>query len=156
MAVTAGWVDATPFRAHVRFLMAVGAISSDDLATLAEISGRALDHLLHGRSGRVVRRISTEMARRLITITADDVRGLPWRLEPTERARAQLAHLRRTGRTDTEIAVLAGVSTTALADLDGPAGHCTQLTTLRLTTAARAFRGDEEPRRRPVTAPMAA
>ena len=48
MAVTAGWVDATPFRAHVRFLMAVGAISSADLATLAEISGRALDRLAGG------------------------------------------------------------------------------------------------------------
>ncbi len=156
MAITAGWVDATPFRAHVRFLMGVGAISSSDLATLAEISARAIDHLLHGRSGRVVRRISTEMARRLITITADDVRGLPWRLVPTERARAQLVHLRRTGRTDSEIAVMVGVSATDLANLDGPVAHCSELTSLRLATAARALRGEEEPRRRSTAAPMAA
>lgn len=156
MATTAGWVDATPFRAHVRFLLAVGDISSSDLATLADISGRAIEHLLVGRSGRAMRRISTEMARRLITITADDVRGLPWRLVPTERARAQLVHLRRTGRTDSEIAELVGVSATALTDLDGPAGHCSQLTTLRLTTAARAFGGEEERRRRSAAAPIAA
>lgn len=156
MAVTVGWVDATPFRAHVRFLMAVGAISGRDLATLAAISDRAVEHLVHGRSGRAVRRISIEMARRLIEVTADDVRGLPWRLVPTERARTQLAHLRWTGRTDSEIAELAGVSATALADLDGAAGHCSQLTTLRLTTAARTLWGEEEPRRRPATLPMAA
>ena len=156
MAVTAGWVDATPFRAHVRFLMAVGAISSRDLATLAGVSGLAIDHLLHGRSGRAVRRISTEMARRLITITAGDVRGLTWRLVPTDRARAQLVHLRRTGRTDSEIAELARVSATDLADLDAPAGHCSQLTTLRLTTAAQALRGEEGPRRGSITLPTAA
>jgi hypothetical protein len=135
--LAAGWVDASPFRAHLRFLTAVGSLTTEDVATLAGISGAAADHLLHGRSGRAVRRISPEVARRLISISANDVRSLRWRLVPAEKAQAPLARLRRVGCSDAEIAELAGASLVEVAALAGPSRHCSQLLVLRLTSAAR-------------------
>lgn len=133
-----GWVDAAPFRAHLRFLSGVGSLTTEDVATLAGISTSAADHLLHGRAGRSVRRISPEVARRLLAITANDVRSMRWRLGPARRARLALAALRRAGRTDAEIAELAGISATDLAELAGSAEHCSQLLIIRLTTVARS------------------
>lgn len=157
MAVLASqWVDATPFRAHLRFLMAVGSLSIGDISTLAGISSPATRHLLNGRDGRAVRRISPQMARKLIAVSVDDVRGLPWRLVPAERARTQLARLRDTGRADAEIADLAGVSAVDLVRLDGPAEHCSQLLTVRLTATVEAQGSRPAAGRRAAGLPVAA
>ncbi len=43
------WVDARPFRAQLRYLMASGSLSVDDVAAVAGISPRLADRLLHGR-----------------------------------------------------------------------------------------------------------
>jgi hypothetical protein len=150
-----GWVDAAPFRAQLRFLTAIGSLSPADVATLAGISRAAAEHLLYGRAGRPVRRISPDMARRLLAVSADDVRGLPWRLVPVEKAQAQLARLRRSGRSDGQIAELAGVSAIELAALDRADRHCSQLLTLRLTATARNEPG-QLPQRRRAALPAAA
>ncbi len=155
MAALATWVDATPFRAHLRFLMAVGSLSAADVAALAGISSRAAEHLLHGRGGRVQRRISPEMGRRLISVTATDVRGLRWRLVPADRARAQLGRLRRAGHTDVEIAALAGITVAEMTDLQR-SQHCSELTAVRLTAVARAQDAQPAPRGRPGALPTAA
>jgi len=134
-----GWVDAAPFRAHLRFLTGVGLLTIEDLATLADISVSAADHLLHGRAGRAVRRISPEMARRLLAISANDVRSMRWRLGPAEKAQIPLAELRRAGHSDAEIAEVAGISATELAELATRPQHCSQLLIIRLTTMARCY-----------------
>lgn len=134
----AGWVDAIPFRAHVRFLMSVGALSAADVATVAGVSVTAVDHLLSPRGGDRVRRVSPDTARRLLALTAEDVRGLRWQLVPAHRARAKLDTLRKAGWTDGRIAERARVDVGDLARLDGSEQHCSALLTLRLTAAARA------------------
>ena len=68
------WVDAGPFRAQLRFLMASGSLTVDDVAAVAGISARLADRLLHGRDGRPLRRISPDTARRLIQISDQQVR----------------------------------------------------------------------------------
>ncbi len=157
MAVLAStWVDATPFRAHLRFLMGVGAMTPYDVAALAGISTSAAEHLLHGHAGRTVRRISPEMGRRLLAVSAADVRALPWRLVPVDKARPALQRLRSTGLSDAEIAELAGVSAVELAGLDRPVHHCSQLLSLRLSSAAEAVERTSEPRRRRHSGPLAA
>lgn len=149
------WVDATPFRAHLRFLMAVGSLSIADIAAFAGISSTAAEHLLSGRRGRPLRRISPEMARRLISVTASDVRGLRWRLMPADKARAQRARLRRLGHSDAEIAALAGLPVLEVTGLSRSA-HCSELLTVRLMATARAQDAHMTPRRRSVVLPAAA
>ena len=133
-----GWVDATPFRAHVRFLMSVGDLSAADVATVAGVSVTAVDHLLSARGGDRARRVSPDTARRLLALTAEDVRGLRWHLVPAHRARARLDTLRKAGLSDARIAELARVDIADLARLDGADQHCSALLSLRLTAAARA------------------
>lgn len=155
VVLAGGWVDAAPFRAHLRFLTAVGSLTTDDVAALAGISASAADHLLNGRAGRSVRRISPEVARRLIGISTADVRGLPWRLVPAEKALTQLARLRRSGFSDIQIAELAGVSPIELAALSDAPRHCSQLLTIRLTATAQSQDG-RLPSHRPAALPQAA
>jgi hypothetical protein len=130
-----GWVDATPFRAHVRFLMSVGTLSAADVATVAGVSVTAVAHLLSARGGDRARRLSPDTARRLLALSADDVRGLRWHLVPAHRARAKLETLRKAGLSDGRIAERARVDIGDLARLDGNAQHCSALLNLRLTAA---------------------
>jgi len=130
-----GWVDATPFRAHVRFLMSVGMLSAADVATVAGVSVAAVAHLLSARGGDRARRLSPDTARRLLALSADDVRGLRWHLVPAHRARAKLETLRKAGLSDGRIAERARVDIGDLARLDGDAQHCSALLSLRLTAA---------------------
>lgn len=146
-ALAGGWVDATPFRAHLRFLTGVGSLTTEEVATLAGISAAAANHLLYGRAGGVVRRISPEVGRRLIAISANDVRSLRWRLVPAEKAQVQLARLRRAGRSDAEIAELGRVSLIELAAA-GSSQHCSQLLVIRLTAAARSAQDSQLTRHR--------
>ncbi|HEY5820548.1 MAG TPA: hypothetical protein VIT20_01140 [Propionibacteriaceae bacterium] len=153
--LTASWVDATPFRAHLRFLMGVGALTVSDVAALAGVSATAATHLLRGRDGRTVRRISPEMARRLITVTATDVRGLAWRLVPTDKARGYLRRLRDLGCSDAEILQLTRLSAQELAGL-ARSGECSQLITIRLAAAVEESETQAGPRRRSAALPVAA
>ena len=50
------WVDAGPFRAQLRYLMASGSLTLEDVAAVAGISARLAGRLLHGRDGRPLRR----------------------------------------------------------------------------------------------------
>ena len=46
------WVDAAPFRAQLRYLMASASLSAEEVAAAAGISARLAYRLLHGRNGR--------------------------------------------------------------------------------------------------------
>jgi hypothetical protein len=87
------WVDAGPFRAHLKHLMSVGSLSVPEVAAVLGVSTRAVRHLLEGRSGRLPRRISPQTARRLLLVRAADVRGLRWCITPAgPPARERLVH----------------------------------------------------------------
>lgn len=78
------WVDAAPFRALLRHLMAVGAMTSDEIATLAGIPTRLADRLLGGRNGRPLQRICPITAARLLLVSECSVRAA--RRHPTRLA----------------------------------------------------------------------
>lgn len=67
------WVDAAPFRAHVRHLMAETGVAWRTIAVLADVPSQAVDHLLRGRQGRPVPRLHPLIAERLFHLTRDVV-----------------------------------------------------------------------------------
>jgi plasmid maintenance system antidote protein VapI len=136
--VTDQWVDAGPFRAHLRYLMASGSLSVEDVAAVAGISARMAERLLHGRNGRPLRRISPDTARRLIQISDQQVRALRRIMVPAAPARLQLRRLHRAGWQNLAIAERLGVAAPELMELAAGASACSLLLTVRLTAAARA------------------
>ena len=132
------WVDARPFRAQLRFLMASGSLTVDDVAAVAGISARLADRLLHGRDGRPLRRISPDTARRLIQISDQQVQALRRIVVPAAPARLQLRRLHRAGLEEPAIAERVRVAVPQLVELASGAETCSLLLTVRLTAAARA------------------
>jgi hypothetical protein len=68
------WVDAAPFRAQLRYLMACASLSAEEVAAAAGISARLAYRLLHGRNGRALRRVSPDTGRRLIQLSVEQIR----------------------------------------------------------------------------------
>ena len=68
------WVDAAPFRAQLRYLMASASLSAEEVAAAAGISARLAHRLLHGRNGRALRRVSPDTGRRLIQLSVEQLR----------------------------------------------------------------------------------
>jgi hypothetical protein len=132
------WVDAGPFRAQLRYLMASGSLSVDDVAAVTGISARLADRLLHGRNGRPVRRISPETARRLIQVSDQHMQALRRIMVPAAPARVQLGRLHRAGWEDSAIAERVRFAAPELVELASGADTCSLLLTVRLTAAARA------------------
>lgn len=148
MATSTGdWVEAGPFRAHLRHLMAVGGLSADEVAAVAGLPPRNVHHLLNGRSGRWQRRISPGTAARLLEVSTSDVASLRWCLTPVEPAREACAQLRAAGWVDEEVAARARLSLAELAAL-GHEARCSRLLTVRLVSLARglpdAWRWEDE------------
>jgi hypothetical protein len=135
-----GWVDAAPFRAHLKHLMAVGRLEVPEVAVVLGLSTRAVQHLLEGRSGRTVRRISPQTARRLLVVRADDVRGLRWCLTPSAAARTSWHRLRESGWSAEEVASVVGFGLDELRGLEH-ATHCNRLLAVRLVGLARVLPG---------------
>lgn len=69
------WVDAAPFRRHVRYLIGATGLSWRLVAAHADVAPRALRTLLHGRpySGKPVDRIHLDTARALMGLDLDDL-----------------------------------------------------------------------------------
>jgi hypothetical protein len=134
------WVDAAPFRAHLTHLMAVGRLEVPEVAVVLGLSTRAVQHLLEGRSGRTVRRISPQTARRLLVVGADDVRALRWCLTPSAAARASWHRLRADGWSAEEVASRTGFGLDELRALEHGT-HCNRLLAVRLVGLARVLPG---------------
>jgi hypothetical protein len=137
-AVGDQWVDAAPFRAQLRYLMASGSLSVGDVAAVAGISARLADRLLHGRDGRPVRRISPDTARRLIQVSDQQVQALRRITVPAAPARLPLRRLHRAGLENLAIAERVRIAVPELIELSSGADTCSLLLTVRLTAAARA------------------
>ena len=135
------WVDARPFRAQLRYLMASGSLTVDDVAAVAGISAQVAERLLHGRDGRPLRRISPDTARRLIQISHQHVRALRRIAVPAGQARLQLRRLHRAGWENLGLAERLRVAALELTELAAGAETCSLLLAVRLTAAARAEDG---------------
>jgi transcriptional regulator with XRE-family HTH domain len=138
LEVSDHWVDAGPFRAQLRYLMASGSLTLEDVAAIAGISARLADRLLHGRDGRPLRRISPDTARRLIQISDQHVQALRRIMVPASPARLQLRRLYGAGWDDLAIARRVRVAVPELVEVACGADTCSLLLTVRLTAAARS------------------
>jgi plasmid maintenance system antidote protein VapI len=143
-AAAAPWVEAGPFRAHLRHVMAVGDLTATEVATLAGVSPRMAASLLTGRGGRPVRRISPDTARSLLRVTAADARALRTRQVPAEESRLRLRRLLVRGMDPADLAEQLGVTSQTVAALaSGTGGWCGALLALRLLALARAVAAGE-------------
>jgi transcriptional regulator with XRE-family HTH domain len=131
------WVEAAPFRAQLRHLMGGTGLSAAEVATVAGISPQLAEHLLTGRNGRPVRRVSRETARRLLALSIRQLRQLQRRTEPAGRARWELARLRAAGWDHPAIADRVGATAQELDELRDGAAACRRLLAVRLVAAAR-------------------
>ncbi|MBB3328344.1 hypothetical protein [Microlunatus antarcticus] len=134
----ARWVDARPFRAHLRHLMSAGSLDVAEVAVVLGLPTRTVRNLLEGRAGRVPRRISPPTARRLLLVRPDDVQGLRWRLAPADEPRAALGRLRASGWSVDEVASAVGFGLEELAALDRHT-HGNRLLAVRLVGLARGL-----------------
>ena len=127
-----GWVEAAPFRAHLRHLMAVSSMSASCVALLVGISPRLAANLLYGRSGRPLRRISPDTARKLLRVTGADARETRFRTVPAHPTAGHLRQLSAVGWSDEGLAELLGLRADELAGIRaGTLSSCTQLAALR-------------------------
>lgn len=140
----APWVDAAPFRAHLRHLMGVGDLSATEVATLAGVPPRLAVSLAQGRAGRPVRKVSPAAARALLQVTAADVRAVRTRQVPAADSRRRLRRLREQGAALAELAGGLGVTAEELRTLAEPhSSWCSALLALRLLTLTRVTAGDD-------------
>ncbi len=137
------WVDAGPFRAHLRHLMSVGSLSVPEVAVVLGLSTRAVRHLLEGRSGRLPRRISPQTARLLLLVRPDEVAGLRWCLTPSATARTSLRRLHASGWSASEVAAAVGFGIDELGSLEHQR-HCNRLLAVRLVGLARVLPGTRD------------
>lgn len=146
MAAAAEWVEAGPFRAHLRHLMEVGGLSATEVAVLAGVPPRMALSLVRGRGGRPVRRISSENARALLRVAATDVRALRTRQVPAAESRRRLLRLLAArGGGSMALAQELRVAASSLSELAQPSSTwCSALLALRLLTASRTAAGAVE------------
>jgi DNA-binding Xre family transcriptional regulator len=126
------WVDAAPFRTYLRHLMMVGGLSYGCVALMAGIRPRLALHLLHGRRGSALRKISAESGRLLLGVTPDMVLAVRDRLVPARKTVSHLDRLLDDGWPLLELARVLGVTSAEVTRLrSGEVRTCTQLTALR-------------------------
>lgn len=143
----APWVDAGPFRAHLRHLMEVGGLSATEVAVLAAVPPRMATSLAEGRGGRPLRRIRPEYARALLLVGATHVRSLRERQVPAAESRLRLRRLLARAGCPSALAQQLGVPSWSLEELaEETAAWCSALLALRLLTACRTVPGAEEGR----------
>jgi hypothetical protein len=139
-----GWVDATPFRAHLSHLLAAG-LTEPVIARLVGISERTVEHLAHGRAGRPLRRVCADTGRRLLRITTLEARAIRFRPVPARPSRHRLRAMVRAGWTAQVLADDIGLS---IRDVEQVLGRgsatCPQLVALKITAAYENWASEQE------------
>ena len=150
-----GWVAAAPFRAHLGHLMAVADLTVEMVAAWAGISPRVARLLLDGRRGRPVRRVSRDVAGRLLRITTADACGVDSRTVSAALTRERLVEL--LADTDGDLVRLArglDLPESLVATLLDDASCCAQRIALRVAAVHASARpvGPVAPRASPAHA----
>lgn len=141
------WVDAAPFRAHLRHVCDATGLPWPVLAMRAGVSLALADHLLHGRGGRRIRRITRDAAQRLLSLSPDaEARlGFEW-VSSSLSGRLVTAFVRR-GWSAPAIADAAGVDLRVVRALMGERPtFVTRLDELRLLVLAAVVDRDASSR----------
>lgn len=145
------WVDAAPFRAHVRHLMAETGVAWRTVAVLADVPSQSIDHLLRGRNGRPVPRLHPLIAERLFHLTRDAVADASARPVHAGRTQTLLQCLTGRGWVIRDIARRTRLPEDELCALAaGREAACSQLVAATVKAAAQAL-WDRRMPARPVT-----
>jgi len=138
------WIDAAPFRAHLTLLLATG-LTEPVIARLAGISVRSVEHLAHGRRGRLVRRVCGDTGRRLLRITTMEARAIRFRPVPARPSRYRLRSMVAAGWTVQRLADGIGLSIRDVEQvLDRGAATCPQLAALKISAAYEKWETERE------------
>jgi hypothetical protein len=112
--------------------MSVSGMTAPCVALLVGISPRLAQHLLYGRSGRPLRRISPDTARKLLRVTGSDAREVRSRTVSAQPTAANLRQLSAAGWSDGDLAELLGAREDEVRRIRaGTAGSCSQVAALR-------------------------
>lgn len=132
-----GWVDAAPFQAHLRFLIAVTGVSPEIVALLAGVSPRVGRRLLTGDGSRPPRRISPDTARRLYAVTPAVLEECRRRLVPAGPVTAAMAWMEVAGWCTERWSHLLRLDPEAVRALqDGQTGSCSYWIALQVRAEA--------------------
>jgi hypothetical protein len=96
-AVCPDWVDAEPFRAHVRDLICETGLSWRLVAAHAGVAPRAVRSLLHGRRGYTLHRLHVSVARALTTTSIESIAADQHLVTDATTTRQLIADLRAAG-----------------------------------------------------------
>jgi hypothetical protein len=117
--------------------MAVSGMSAPCVALLVGISPRLAFNLLYGRSGRPLRRISPDTARKLLRVTAPEAWEARSLTVPAHATADNLRQLRAAGWSEEDLAELLGVPADVPGRLmGGSLSSCSQLVALRAAAEA--------------------
>lgn len=134
------WVEASPFRALVRYLSSSTALSWRAIALHAGVPPRVIDALLHGRQGRPLRRLPPDIARRLLALRAESLDALSRQAVPVAETASTLCALRHRGWTNRTIAGICRLDPGEIEALAGAArGFTTRRTALVIAAAAEGL-----------------
>ena len=143
------WVEAAPFRAHIRHLISETGVAWRTLAVLADVPPQSVDHLLRGRNGRPVPRLHPLIAERLFHLTRTAVSDAAHRQVQANRTRALLGCLADRGWQLKELAHRTQLDERALAAIAaGREPACSQLVAATVKAAAQALWDRGRPTRR--------
>ena len=125
------WVDAEPFRAHVRDLICETGLSWRLVAAHAGVAPRAVRSLLHGRRGYTLHRLHVSIARALTTISIESIAADQHLVTDATATRQLIADLRTAGHGPN---LTHHLPSSDLAQLDDPqAWRCSRATAARVT-----------------------
>jgi hypothetical protein len=125
------WVDAEPFRAHVRDLICETGLSWRLVAAHAGVAPRAVRSLLHGRRGYTLHRLHVSIARALTTTSIESIAADQHLVTDATTTRQLIADLRAAGHGPN---LTHHLQPGDLAQLDDPqAWRCSRGTAARVT-----------------------
>ncbi len=139
------WVDAAPFRAHVRHAMAVADVPWPAVAVAAGVSVPAVRALLSGRAGRPQTRIEPRLAARLLRVDARELTAMRVTRVPSALTAERLRQLLADGVDPLRMARWCQIGPDELTALvDGDAGSCARLTEALVLAAERLREADPQ------------
>ncbi len=150
-AVCPDWVDAEPFRTHVRDLICETGLSWRLVAAHAGVAPRAVRSLLHGRRGYTLHKLHVSIARALASTSVDSIADDQHLLIDAAPTRQLIAELRTAGHGP---ALARHLPAGDLDQLDNPqVWRCSQATAARVTACYDFFTTTKRPDRDRVTRP---
>jgi hypothetical protein len=136
----ADWVEAAPFRAHVRRLITEHGVSWRTIAVLVEVPPTAVEHLLRGHRGRFAARMHPLIARRLYQLTDAMIRQAQTELAPAAGTRTVLRLLIDDGWSIAALSARTNVPAGELeAIVTGRQTRCTRLTAATVKAAGQVL-----------------